>query len=150
MKTTTILLSVFLLTTSCLSRKTTQKVTDLSSASQRDEVFNRSQWLYQLQEHDSNHVTWHFRTDAPFSYDPDTGLHAQRGDLMFSMQSAHWRRLINESNDTATHITDRQQWHEDRTTISERRPDRRKTGWWIAGILLVIGGYYLVWNSKTK
>lgn len=127
-------------------------MTDLSSTSKKEKVFNTSQWLYQLQEHDSNHVTWHFQTDAPFSYDPDTGLRAQRGDLVFSMQSTHWQRLIKERNDKATHITDRQKWHEDRTTISERRADRRKTGWWIAGIILVIGGGYLVFwfVERTK
>lgn len=144
MKTTIILLSVFLLTASCLSRKTTQKMTDLSSASQREEVFNASQWLYQLQEYDSNHVAWRFLTDAPFSYHPDTGLRAQRGDLLFSMESARWRHMTKDSNDKAIYVTAFQESHEDQTILSERRPDSQKTRWWIVGILLVIGGWYLV------
>lgn len=149
MKPTIILISSFLLTVSCLSHKATQKTIDSSSDVKRKDISVATQWLSQLEVHDSSRVVWQFRTDAPFAYHPNTGLHAEKGDLLLTMQSAHWRHFIKDSNNRTIYVEDSQQQHEEQVTMSERRPNTRKAAWWIVGILLLVGGLYIVWKYIT-
>lgn len=142
MKPTIISISTFILMVSCLSHKATQKTIDLSSESKRKQVSVATQWFYQLREYDSSRVVWHFRTDAPFIYHPDTGLRAQNGDLLLAMQSAYWRHFVQDSNDSITYVADSQQRQEEQVILSERRPNSRKMISWIAGILLLLGGLW--------
>ena len=144
MKLTIIFISIVILTASCFSHSAKQRTIGSFSDSKRKEVSVAAQWFSQLQEYDSSHVVWQFRTAAPFTYHPDSGLRAQNGDLLIAMQSAHWRHLAQDSNSKATYVSDSQQRKEEQVTISERRPNSRKTAWWIAGILLLLGGLCIV------
>jgi len=144
MKTTLISITGILLTSSCLSHRATQKERDLFSMAKTTETLATNQWLHQLYTHDSNTIVWHFKTDAPFTYHPDTGLQAQQGDLWLSAQAVQWQYTVADSNYTKIETTESRQQHEEKTVRTERRPAGQNAWIWAVGIVMLIGVIYLI------